>query len=130
MWFGQDPAAFGQVLGNQLRQTADLPRDQIASRFRTLCEERSIPLNEKLYCYLMEPISEQDSLSVVYRGNYKLHFMNRIDDKQCEALFEALLDHAKEISHIDLSYNHITAESMPVLAAFVQSAVNLESLNL
>lgn len=105
-------------------------RAQVASRYEQLSKDRKIDINPKLLCYLMEPAGEEYSLSIIYRGNYKLYFMDRINDAQCEILFEILLDYADSVIHIDLSHNHITAESMPAMAAFVQNAVNLESINL
>lgn len=105
-------------------------RTEIGNRYEALSNERNIVVNDKLLFYLMEPPGEQHSLTIVYRGNYKMYFNDRINDEQCEVLFEVLLEFADLVTHVDLSYNHLTAASMPTLGAFIESATSLESLNL
>lgn len=105
-------------------------RKDIASKYKSLSKENGVPLNQKLFFYLIEPPGNEQSLSIVYRGNYKMYFNDRMDDRQCEILFKVLLDYAELVGHVDLSYNHLTAESMPVFSKFLQNATNLESLNL
>jgi len=56
-------------------------RKDIAARNKNLSKVKGVPLNQKLFFYLIEPPGNEQSLSIVYRGNYKMYFNDRIDDR-------------------------------------------------
>jgi hypothetical protein len=56
-------------------------RKDIAARYKNLSKDKGVPLNQKLFFYLIEPPGNEQSLSIVYRGNYKMYFNDRIDDR-------------------------------------------------
>lgn len=63
-------------------------RQEIGEKYKELSESRRKPLNEKLYLYLTEPCPDMKSLSIIFRGNYKLYFTERIDDEHFFILSE------------------------------------------
>ena len=120
----------------------DKLRREIAKRYEDLCKLRGVQRHNKLYLNLIEPVganqgkngekkeSQVVSVSLVYRGNYKMYFNDRIKDQDFEVLCEVLVDFADLLAHLDFSYNQIGPQSAKSLAKVLEGAVKLESLNL
>lgn len=108
----------------------DKLRSDIGKKYDALCEELKVARHNKLYFNLIEPVGDNNPLSVVYRGNYKMYFTDRVKDEDFEILCEALMENAELVTHIDFSFNELTSKSMPKLGKFIREAVKLESLNL
>ncbi len=125
-----------------MENDVDKLRKEIAKRYEDLCRKRGVPKHNKLYLNLIEPIGANPgkkdggketqvvSVSLVYRGNYKVYFNDRIKDQDFEVLCEVLVDFADLLAHLDFSYNHLTAKSARALGKVLEAAVKLESLNL
>ena len=71
-----------------------------------------------------------DELNIVFRGNYKLNFNNRLGDKDLIILLSCLEEFKDYIKHIDLSYNNISDSGAEALSKILPRLINLESLNL
>jgi len=120
---------------------AEKLRKEIAKRYEKLCQERGVPRHDKLYLNLVEPLGSDKktddkgeptivSISLIYRGNYKMYFNNRIKDQDFELFCEVLVDFADLVTHIDFSFNEISDKPTKAFAKVLESAVKLESLNM
>jgi len=74
-------------------------RQEIGEKYKAVTQQRRVDLNQKLYLYLTEPCPEMKCLSIIFRGNYKHNFNNRIEDDHFSILSEVLLDYSDYIVH-------------------------------
>lgn len=119
-------------------------RKEIAKRYEERCKQLGVKRHEKLYLNLIEPVatgarmvdgeekkeSQILSISLIYRGNYKMYFTERIKDEDFEILCDVLMDFAELITHMDFSFNEITEKSTKAFANLLEASIKLESLNL
>lgn len=75
-----------------------------------------------------------NNIDIIFRGNYKLNFNERLKDKDLLFLVQ-VLDMEMEnihdrIRHIDLSYNNLTDSSVVELINFIKKCSYVRSLNL
>lgn len=74
-----------------------------------------------------------NSVDLIYRGNYKLNFQERLEDKDLLILVQALRTQENiydKIRHIDLSYNNLSDNSVGELISLCSKWNYLKSLNL
>lgn len=127
-----------------MERDIDKIRRAIATQYEQKCKENNVKRHDKLYYNLIEPVATGEkkldpsepkdnqvlSISIVYRGNYKMYFTDRIKDHDFELLCEALTDYADLIAHMDFSFNEITERSTKAFANLLDQAIKLESLNM
>jgi Ran GTPase-activating protein (RanGAP) involved in mRNA processing and transport len=75
-------------------------------------------------------VPKTNFLDFVFRGNSKLNFTSRINDKDLILFSDVLKNHVQLVRHVDLSYNELTDIGVEVLARVLKSCSNLESLSL
>lgn len=103
----------------------------IAKRYQIKCEEDGVSTNTALLAYLQTPRKDTKfGFDVVFRGNDKYHFTNRLRDSDLIAFCNAMSEWADIVTHLDFSYNLLTNESMKALCDFLIRAKGLLSLNL
>lgn len=128
----------------------------MCNQLASLYESTSIEMNPSLLRQLSNPMSieEQDmndnlksinrtttidpsitdnSIDLIFRGNYKLNFSNRLQDKDLLLLIQVITNidrFSDKLRHIDLSYNNLTDNSVGELISLCRKAPNVKSLNL
>lgn len=75
-----------------------------------------------------------NNIDIIFRGNYKLNFSGRLEDKDLLLLVQVLDLEMESVHdrfrHIDLSYNNLTDTSVIELISFIKKCSYLRSLNL
>ena len=124
-----------------------ISKGDLLQNYISKCDEENFHRNKGIEIYLEEQaiqqqeeieraenedyeIEEGKSLDLIYRGNDKNNFSNRISDDQLVPLVKVLEPHAVSIQHIDLRYNHLSDSGAEVLAELLKPAVHLITLSL
>ncbi len=81
----------------------------------------------------MDPAVGDNSVDLIFRGNYKLNFSERLQDQDVLLLIqsiqsqEGLLD---KLRHLDFSYNDLSDNSVGELISLCRKCPYVKSLNL
>lgn len=102
---------------------------KIATDYELQCKSLSINPNQAII-RTFKTKEESDEVNLVFRGNFKLNFNQRMTDKDLIVLLAAA-DHFKDsVRHIDFSFNEISDTGIQALTKFIVGCSQLESLNL
>lgn len=105
-------------------------RLEILSGYKLKCKDLNLDPNSALIRTLEEPGPEEFCIDIIFRGNYKLNFSNRLQDQDLIILTSLLENYTELIRNIDFSYNKLTESSIRPFAKLLSKLPNLESLNL
>lgn len=68
-------------------------RKQISDKYITMCQKISHTPNNSLTRYLANPVTKSFYLDIIFRGNDKLNFNNRLTDRDLILLSSAIDGH-------------------------------------
>ena len=104
-------------------------KEKIASDYKNQCDKLSIPANKALWRNFDSPIrgptngggdeEDSESINIVFKGNDKLNFSDRMRDKDLIILCQVMENYKELIRHVDLSYNEITNTGCSALGKFL-----------
>ena len=82
-----------------MERDVDKLRKEIAKRYEEACRSGGLKRHDKLYFNIIEPVAGKDlksgieggerkvvSISIIYRGNYKMYFKDRLKDIDMDLL--------------------------------------------
>lgn len=81
----------------------------------------------------VDPGISDNSVDLIFRGNYKLNFSERLQDQDLLLLIQSIqtLDSLHDkLRHLDLSYNNLTDNSVGELISLLRKCPYVKSLNL
>ena len=112
------------------QEHTELIKTEVLELYNEKCKARQVTPHRAFVRYLEETYDENDAIEIVIKGNDKLNFSNRIDDKALLAICATLERYPVYIEDIDLRYNEITCAGAKALASLIARSQRLLGLNL
>lgn len=101
-------------------------KQKIAEDYKNQCAKLSIPANKALWgnfhyppANLSSAEEDQESINIVFKGNDKQNFSDRMRDKDLIILCQVMETYKELIRHVDLSYNEISNTGCSALGKFL-----------
>ena len=94
-------------------------------KYQELCKKINHEPNHSLVRCFSNPVAKSFYLDVVYRGNDKLNFNNRLTDRDVILMTSALESYENIIRHVDLSFNELTDVGIEIFSKLLEQCTNL-----